>query len=72
MLREGGRRVTEWKLEVCCDMMEEDMTCGGGVLMQDPEEPMLYTFGPRPGCSCQIDYCPWCGRKLRFVRTEED
>lgn len=68
--------MTDWRVEICCDMMAEDMAytaeCKGGVLMMDPEEPVLYTFGPKPGCSCQIDYCPWCGRKLRFVKAEEE
>ncbi len=64
--------MSDWKLKICCDMMEEDRTCGGGVLLQDPYEPRMITFGPKPGNSCQIDYCPWCGRIIEFTRDDAE
>ena len=64
-----------WEMRVCCDRMGDELgTPGNGVLVTD-EPRALLTYGDRLTgrvLVCDMDYCPWCGRKIRFHRREEE
>lgn len=55
--------MTEYKLDVCCDMMQEGIDYDQ-VRIRDGSTAVL----PLHNGTCDINYCPWCGKHIRFKR----
>lgn len=55
-----------WKMKICCDMMQESMDYDQIRISED-----IGAWLPLHNGSCSIDYCPWCGKKIRFRKVEE-
>ncbi|MBR6911161.1 MAG: hypothetical protein IKN41_04820 [Candidatus Methanomethylophilaceae archaeon] len=55
-----------WKMKICCDMMQESMDYDQVRISED-----IGAWLPLHNGSCSIDYCPWCGKKIRFRKVEE-
>lgn len=56
------------KLRMCCDEME-DYYNHGTVMIYDRIRVGIFTDGRRV---IDLDYCPWCGRKIFMDRMWED
>lgn len=57
-----------WKLDVCCDMMQEGLDYNQIVVTDGPMA--IRTMLPLANGSCSINYCPWCGRHIKFKKEE--
>lgn len=54
---------------VCCDVMQDEID-SGTVRMYD--ELRVGVFNGSDKRVVEIDYCPWCGRKIFFDRVWDE
>lgn len=56
------------KQRVCCDTMQENIDCD--IVQIKDQIRVRIMFGDK--WVTEIDYCPWCGRKIMFDRMWEE